>query len=50
MELDRIMAALKIKEATYDEHEKNVSILQNAVNQLREENLRLQSEFLKSRQ
>jgi len=44
------MTALKVKEATFNEHEKNASILQTAVNQLREENLRLQSESLRNRQ
>jgi len=30
------MTALKVKEATFNEHEKNATILQTAVNQLRE--------------
>lgn len=35
-EFDKIMTALKVKEATFNEHEKNATILQTAVNQLRE--------------
>lgn len=50
VEFDKLATALKVKEATFDEHEKNATILQSAVNQLREENLALQKESLKSRQ
>ena len=35
-EFDKIMTALKVKEETFNEHEKNATILQTAVNQLRE--------------
>lgn len=50
LELDRIMSTLKAKDLSFDEYEKRTTLLQSIVSQLRDDNLKLQGDSIKSRQ